>query len=201
MARPGSRLDDDRDEALVAACVAGDLEAFNELVRRHETRVYRVCLRVLGNRADAEDAAQEALVHAWRQLGSFHGRSSLSTWLYRIAVNRCLMELRTRRSRPPSQGDAEARELSDRRDDPVLHAEAAATMGTVMAAVPCLSPDQRIVVVLSHLEGCTYREVADIVGVSEAAVKSRLNRARSELLVALRRQGVDVTVPGVGARR
>ena len=117
-ARSRSEEDSDRDgeRDLVRACQAGDREAFDRLVERHQRDVYRLCYRYLGNHEDASDLAQETFLQAWRALGRFRGESGVSTWLYRIAVNACLNHRAARR--PLTQG------LQDRFADPRCDAQA-----------------------------------------------------------------------------
>lgn len=163
---------------LVHAAQLGDLYAFEELVRRHRTRIYRVALRMLANPADAEDAAQDAFVRCWSALPGFRAESSFSTWLVQIVTNRCLNLLRARRSEPlEERGEASARRLSE-----VVEAraelEALALVG--------LTPDQRAPLVLRELEGLSYEEIAHVLDVSVPAVKGRIHRARLELVAAMR---------------
>ncbi len=151
---------------LVAKAREGDLDAFDALVRAHSAAVYRVALRLLGDPADAEDAAQDTFLQAWRSLGRFRGQSSFSTWTYRIVTNRCLNLLRARR---------ETAEL-----DQAAPSSAPGPEQVVVARSEFL--------VLREFEGCTYEEIAEILDLSVPAVKSRLHRARVEVLEAM--QGV-----------
>ena len=180
--RPGAaQLDDAADRWLVSKARAGDLDAYEVLVRRHRDRIYRIALRMLGDRQDAEDIAQDVVIQVWTALAGFTGASSFTTWLYRIVVNRCLNQLRRRRwSRPVLEGDPQ----------PVAGAEetviARQRARAAMDAIAALPPDQRAVIVLHQLEGLSYREVAAVVNISEDAVRGRLHRARVSLLESLR---------------
>lgn len=155
----------------------GDLEAFEALVRRHQAAVYRVALRLLGSDADAHDATQEAFLRAWRALGRFHGRSAVSTWLYRIVTRRCLDVIAARRTsaalpdtaRDPRAGPAEAAERRER-------------LRAVTAAIAELPGEQRAALVLREFEGLSYEEVAEVLDITVPAVKSRIHRARLAVL-------------------
>jgi RNA polymerase sigma-70 factor, ECF subfamily len=175
------KYDDDADIWLVGKARAGDVDAYEVLVRRHRDRIYRIALRMLGDRHDAEDIAQDVVIQVWTALAGFTGASSFTTWLYRIVVNRCLNQIRRSRStRPVLDGDP----------PPVAGAEdmviAQQRARAVMEAIAALPPDQRAVVVLHQLEGLSYREVAAVVNISEDAVRGRLHRARVSLLETLR---------------
>ncbi|MBA3718493.1 MAG: sigma-70 family RNA polymerase sigma factor [Actinobacteria bacterium] len=169
------------DIQLVRAAQIGDFWAFEELVRRHGARVYRIALRLLGNRSEAEDAAQEAFVQAWQALPVFRGESSVSTWLYRIVTNRCLNLLQARRREEP---------LSERQEAPTpvpeRVAETVDALGALKTAILRLTPEQRAPLVLREFEGRAYEEIAEILEISVPAVKGRLHRARLELLDSMR---------------
>jgi RNA polymerase sigma-70 factor (ECF subfamily) len=157
------------------------MDAYEVLVRRHRDRIYRIALRMLGDRHDAEDIAQDVMIQVWTALAGFTGASLFTTWLYRIVVNRCLNQLRRRRwTRPVLDGDPQ----------PVAGAEdtviARQRAGAAMEAIAALPSDQRAVIVLHQLEGLSYREVAAVVNISEDAVRGRLHRARLNLLESLR---------------
>jgi RNA polymerase sigma-70 factor (ECF subfamily) len=176
-----AQSDDDADRWLVNKARAGDMDAYEVLVRRHRDRIYRIALRMLGDRHDAEDIAQDVMIQVWTALAGFTGASLFTTWLYRIVVNRCLNQLRRRRwTRPVLDGDPQ----------PVAGAEdtviARQRAGAAMEAIAALPSDQRAVIVLHQLEGLSYREVAAVVNISEDAVRGRLHRARLNLLESLR---------------
>ncbi len=168
------------DADLVSRAQAGQLDAFEELVRRHRLASYRVALRMLGDESDAEDATQDAFVQAWRNLGGFRSDAAFSTWMYRIVTNRCLNLLRARRRTEP---------LSERHEAPTARpdriAEARWQVEDLKLAIGRLTPEQRGPLVLRELEGCSYEEIAEALDVSISAVKSRLHRARLELLAAM----------------
>jgi RNA polymerase sigma-70 factor, ECF subfamily len=175
------QFDDPADNWLVSKARAGDVDAYEVLVRRHRDRIYRIALRMLGDRHDAEDVAQDVVIQVWAALAGFTGASSFTTWLYRIVVNRCLNQIRRRRwTRAVLEGDP----------PPVVGAEdvviARQRARATMEAVAALPPDQRAVIVLHQLEGLSYREVAAVVNISEDAVRGRLHRARLSLVESLR---------------
>jgi RNA polymerase sigma-70 factor (ECF subfamily) len=168
------------DADLVSRAQSGRLDAFEELVRRHRLATYRVALRVLGDESDAEDATQDAFVQAWRNLGGFRADAAFSTWMYRIVTNRCLNMLRARRRTEPLPDD---REAPASRPDRI--AEARWEVEDLKLAILRLTPEQRAPLVLRELQGCTYEQIAEALDISIPAVKSRLHRARLELLASM----------------
>ena len=168
------------DAALLRAHVAGDHDAFAELVRRHRDRLWAVALRTLGDREDAADAVQDALLSAFRAADRFRGDSAITTWLHRIVVNACLDRVRRRQARPtvplPEQdiGLPVARGGTD--SDTAL---------TVQAALSQLPADQRVALVLLDMQGYSVAEIATMLGVAEGTVKSRCARGRARLAVIL----------------
>lgn len=170
------------DAELLARVVAGDHEAFNEIMRLHEDRVFSVCLRILGNRESALDAAQETFLAAFRKAGQFRGGSAVGTWIYRIAVNTCYDQLRKARRRlieplSPHLDPADHSE-SDRM-------EAAGMRPEIQAALASLPPDFRAAVILSDIEGMSLPEAAAILEVPVGTVKSRVFRGRRLLAARL----------------
>ncbi|CAN5907408.1 sigma-70 family RNA polymerase sigma factor [soil metagenome] len=169
------------DAHLVTRAKAGSVDAFEELVHRHRDRAFRVALRMVGDRGEAEDITQDALVAAWRSLDGFRADSAFTTWLHRIVLNRCLNALRARRETEPLPDDrASARPSTERT------VEARIKLEDVRQAILQLTPEQRGPLVLRELEDCSYDELAESLDVSVSAVKSRLHRARLELLNAVR---------------
>lgn len=165
------------DAMLVRAARRGDLDAFEALVRRHQGPIFRLALRITGSDADAQDAAQESFVRAWRSLRRFRGDSSFSTWMHRITTNACLDLLAAR----PDQGPL-PETLSDVRGDPSTLAETHERMRALQTCVRALPPDARAALVLREFQGLSYEEVAEVLGVSLAAVKGRIHRARLQLV-------------------
>lgn len=161
------------DTILVRAAQTGDVEAFEELVRSHQASVYRVALRILGSRADAQDAVQETFIRAWRALPHFRHDSAISTWLYRIATRQALHRIAARRTTETlDEVELEAG------PDPAESAERRERLRAVTHAIANLPPEQRAALVLREFEGLSYQEVADILGAGLPAIKTRIHRAR-----------------------
>jgi RNA polymerase sigma-70 factor (ECF subfamily) len=179
------------DVALVASCRAGDTTAFARLVERHEGMVFNLSARLLGDPEEARDVAQEVFLQVYRMLGRFEGRSSLKTWIYRIAVNQCHNRRRFwhRRRRDREDGlDAVTVEAAGARggSSPYEEARLHERARRVQAALLGLSFEHRSVLVLREVEGLTCEEVAGALGVPEGTVKSRLSRAREAMRQRLR---------------
>lgn len=165
------------DSILVRAAQNGDVDAFEELVRRYQTSIYRVALRMLGSRADAQDAVQETFVRAWRALPRFRHDSAISTWLYRIVTRRALDRIASRRSTGTlNEVEVEAG------PDPAQAAEHQERLRAIRRAIAKLPPDQRAALVLREFEGLSYQEVAQVLGASVPAIKTRIHRARLTII-------------------
>ena len=169
----------------------GDLSAFNELGVEHQVLVYNVCYRMLGQAQAAEDAAQDAFVSAWRNIGTLRGEA-FRPWILRIAANLCRDELRRRSRRPSSSLDValEAGVPEPPDDDPLPEDAAinAALRAGLDAALAALPDDQRTAIVLCDVEGLDYAEIAAVMKTSLGTVKSRIARGRLRLREALLRQ-------------
>jgi RNA polymerase sigma-70 factor (ECF subfamily) len=169
------------DEELLASHLRGDRDAFGQLVGRHERRVYGICLRMLGHREDAQDAAQEAFLSALRRASSFRQEAAFSTWLYRIAVNAATDQARRRgraRTTPLEPEDVGVPDPVPGHGDP---GDAVATAVTVQAALTRVPGEFRAAVVLCDLLRLPYAEAAAILGVPVGTVKSRVYRGRLAL--------------------
>jgi RNA polymerase sigma-70 factor (ECF subfamily) len=176
------------DAGLLRAHVGGDADAFGELVRRHRDRLWAVALRTLGDREEAADAVQDALISAYRSAERFRGDSAVTTWLHRIVVNACLDRARRRQSRP-TVPLPEHESLStvdnygpDRDTELAVHAG--------LAQLPA---EQRVPLVLLDMQGYSVAEIATMLGVAEGTVKSRCARGRARLAVILGHLRTDVT--------
>lgn len=167
---------------LLARVVAGDHHAFTEVMQAHEDRVFSVCLRIMGDRERALDATQETFLTVFRKATQFQGRSALGTWIYRIAVNRCYDELRkTKRHRT-----SPLPEYLDPADAAAADAvEAAGLRPELRRALMSLPPEFRAAVVLSDIEGFSVAEAAEVLGVPQGTVKSRVFRGRRMLAARL----------------
>lgn len=173
------------DTTLVVRAQEGDADAFAVLVRRHSPALYRLALRILGNRADAEDAVQEAFLAAWRRLPEFHRRAAFPTWMYRIVTNRCLNLARSRPPTVPLDAVEDALTTAPSRS-PERQAEEGAALQALRQALGTLTVEQRACWVLRELHGMDYTEIARATGSTPDAVRGRIFRARKELAEAMR---------------
>jgi RNA polymerase sigma-70 factor (ECF subfamily) len=183
----GRRAKRPQETELVRRAQGGDLNAFEQLAAEHADRLYAVVLRLVGDRSEAEDVVQEALLRAWRGIARFHARAMFFTWLYRIAVNESNRALERRLRRGPSVPvDEEANQLAaPANEEPANRAEQRALREALDLAIADLAPPYRTALVLRDVEGLSTREAAQIVGVGEAAFKSRLHQARLQVRTAL----------------
>jgi RNA polymerase sigma-70 factor (ECF subfamily) len=176
-------------EAL-AKVAAGDTDAFAPLVESHQERLFRLCERLLGDAEEARDAAQDVFLKAYRKAADVRPQGQVYTWLYRIAVNHCLNKLRRRKLVRFLRWDAPAGEESPAFDPPDRAADPAATLETrrrwqaTREAIGKLPENQRAVLVLVRFEGLSYKQVAEVLGITEGAVESRLVRAMRRLEAA-----------------
>ncbi|MFE5791633.1 RNA polymerase sigma factor SigM [Streptomyces sp. NPDC056503] len=175
------------DRELLARHVAGDPDAFGELVRRHRDRLWAVALRTLGDREEAADAVQDALLSAFRAAHTFRGQSAVTTWLHRITVNACLDRVRKSATRRTSPVDDTARfeQLLEPHESAEAPAERQDLHRQLLAALATLAPDQRAALVLVDMQGYPVAEAARILGVPTGTVKSRCARGRARLLPML----------------
>jgi RNA polymerase sigma-70 factor (ECF subfamily) len=170
------------DEQLVRKSQQDDERAFGELVSRYESKVYSLALKMVRNPEDAEDVLQDTFLRAYRGIKSFKGNSTFSTWIYRITANSALMRLRKRQLPTVSIDDADEREapinIADWAPGPVEQMLNQETQAAMTEAIESLPPELRQVFVLRDIEELSNAEVAEILDLSVAAVKSRLHRAR-----------------------
>ncbi|MCY3712803.1 MAG: sigma-70 family RNA polymerase sigma factor [Gemmatimonadetes bacterium] len=177
------------DEELVARAREGDRPAFARLVERHSVSVYNLTLRMVGNREDAEEAAQDVFVRAYRSLDRFRGDSRFSTWLYRIAVNVSLSSARRSRrdlsttslSEPEDDEDGLPMQLPDPLADPAERFEQAEFRDHVRNMVAALPPIYSAVISMYHMQSLSYDEIAEALELPIGTVKARLFRARAAL--------------------
>ncbi len=177
------------DSSLIAAAQRGDIEAFNQLVLRHQDSAYTVAYRLMGEPDAAADAVQDAFISAFRKLHQFRGEN-FRPWLLRIVTNACYDEYRRRQRHPASSLDDLHDETSQAVNSLHLHSDPEGPEQSFlrhelnMAIQDCLNalPDnQRVIAVLSDVEGCSYQVIAEITGLALGTVKSRLSRARVRL--------------------
>ncbi|MEE3329659.1 MAG: sigma-70 family RNA polymerase sigma factor [Myxococcota bacterium] len=182
---------EDPDTELIAAWKGGDDSAFEELVRRHEKRVFRLLIRMMGSREEAEDVAQECFISLYRHGKRFRSEARFSTFVYRVAANAALNRRRTlgrtrTRMEKLSVRQAAGDDLPSSPRDPEDSTLGNELTQHVRDALETLSPSLRMPVVLYDIEGLPYGEIASILGVAEGTVKSRIHRARQALREQLR---------------
>jgi len=181
-------------DLLIERSQRGDLEAFDRLVAEHADAIYHVTYRITGNPHDAQDAAQEAFVKAFRGLRHYRGDASFQTWLYRIATNAALDLVRRR----PHARSAPLEEAADMvTDSAEVNLERQEIHRRVQDALETLSPEHRSLVVLRDLRGFSYEEIAHILRIPVGTVRSRLSRAREALRPQLKDLAPTVA-PGEG---
>jgi RNA polymerase sigma-70 factor (ECF subfamily) len=178
----------DEERRLIEAAQRGEVESFNALVRMYEGRIYNLCYRMLGDGDSAADASQDAFLSAFRNLRSFRG-GSFRSWMLRIATNTCYDVLRARKRRPTTsldfetdaEDDGSPLQIADSAaspDDFALRRELAAAIQHGLATLP---EEQRIILILSDIQGLAYEEIAEITSTNLGTVKSRLSRGRARL--------------------
>jgi RNA polymerase sigma-70 factor (ECF subfamily) len=181
------------EQRLIEAAQHGDVESFNQLVRLYESRVYNLCYRMLGDSDAAADVAQDTFISVYRNLGRFRG-GMFRSWLLRIATNACYDALRARKRRPSTSLQAlgladddgvgfDLPDQGERPDDVALRRELAAA---IQRGLDDLPEDQRVVIILSDIQGMAYEEIATVTGANLGTVKSRLSRGRARLRDILR---------------
>jgi RNA polymerase sigma-70 factor, ECF subfamily len=177
------------DEVLIGRIAGGDRLAMQVLFARHHVRVYRFVLRFVKNEATAEDLISEVFLDVWRQAGRFEGRSQVSTWLLSIARFKALSALR---KKPDAELDEETAEaIVDEADDPQTALEKKDKGAVLRDCMNALSPEHREIIDLVYYHEKSVEEVAEVVGIPEATVKTRMFYARKKLGELLKQRGVD----------
>jgi RNA polymerase sigma-70 factor (ECF subfamily) len=183
------------EQTLIRAAQRGGLDAFNELVLLYQSQVFNLAYRIMGDGDSAADATQEAFISAYRSIASYRG-GSFRAWLMRIVTNACYDELRRRKRRPTSSletlhvADAAPGEvLVNGAEEPEPYAQRQELNRALHAGLQALPEEQRVILVLSDVQGYDYQEIAAIVGTSLGTVKSRLSRARAKMRDYLLAQG------------
>ena len=183
-------MDSRRDRKLVRALRARDEDAFSELVRTYQHKVFNIVFRILGDRHEAEDVAQEVFITVFKHIDSFRGEAKFSTWLYRVATNHARNRVKylSRRSRKKHQdildtpeGDMADNPLGSQMARPDKQAQAHELEEIIQQGLAALGGEHREIIVLRDIENLTYQEISEITGLAEGTVKSRLFRARVAL--------------------
>jgi len=178
-------LDGVQDEILAEKAAAGDMTAFEELVDRHRMAVYRLARSVTGNHHDADDAAQETFLRVYRSLGSYDPDRPFRPWLKRIAYNTSLNTVRASKSRSRSFVQGDLPEVADQTLPQPERMEAKQRVSKVDHAVHNLPSELRATLLLRAVEGMSYKEIANAMGVKIGTVMSRLSRAREQVMQVL----------------
>lgn len=186
---PNVLLDDtsESDWQLLSRTAEGEEDAFRQLVERHQDRLVGLCQRLLGDREEALDAAQEVFLKTYGKAGSLQPKGELFTWMYRVATNHCLNRIRRRKlaqflSLTPDPGaEAASLEPVDNAPDALATLESRRRWRQTLEAIGALPESQRVVLILARFEGLPYRQIGEILGISEGAVESRLFRAMRHL--------------------
>ncbi|MBR5153039.1 MAG: sigma-70 family RNA polymerase sigma factor [Clostridia bacterium] len=179
----------DHEHELVLRAKEGDVSAFETLIEEYQKRIFAIAYRMILNPDDAADLTQEVIVKIFKNLDKFQGNSKFSTWVYRIATNTCLDELKKTKNKNTYSLDKEIEteegsligELPDKGPTPEQAAEKKAVQNAVRIAIGRLNPEHKKVIVLRDLQGLSYEEIAEIVDCSVGTVKSRISRARENL--------------------
>ncbi len=185
------------DLGLISGASRGDVEAFSKLVEAHSTLVYQKALRMLGSER-AQDASQEVWVKVWANIKGFKGESAFATWLYRITVNTCLSLQRREARRQESEVEWETSYLSESPGgdaDPeaaVLNSE---RRQEVRVALGRVRAEHRVALVLRHMEGLSYSEIAEVLDVPDGTAKGWVSRGRAAMLGTLAREGLPAVMP------
>lgn len=189
-------MDRELENRLIKRVLKGDTEAFSALVTEYQSPVYNLALRMLGNREDAEDIAQESFIKAYNSLSSFKGTASFQSWLLRIVTNTCLDELRKSKNRRTvslsvenEDEQTEELDIADTSLSPDALLDRKLTAESVQRGIKELSPEFRAVLLLREINGLSYDEIGKTLGLEAGTVKSRIARARKKLCEFLIRDG------------
>lgn len=176
------------ESELIRAAARGDGRAFETLMSAYERKIYCLCLRMMGNAHDGEDAAQEAMIRIWQKIGQYREAASFSTWVYRVTASACTDALRKRSREAHPSLDALREQGFDARDDaptPEQAAQAHETREAMARAVSDVPEGMRSVFLLRDVHGLSVEQTAKALGISKGTVKSRLSRARERIASAL----------------
>jgi RNA polymerase sigma-70 factor (ECF subfamily) len=186
------------DEKLVELAVSGDSEAFGEIVKRWERKIFALCFGMLGREDEARDASQETFISAYRSISNFRGEAKVSSWLHRIAVNQCLTVKRRAKTRSEEFIDDESGEeerifVAPAHGSPANSTEATERLAIVRQAVNSLPVDLRQVIVMKEFEEMTFQEISDTLELPLSTVKSRLYTALRQLRMKLERLPLEIS--------
>lgn len=186
----------EQEAAVIQAVLDGDVNAYEALVKEYEKNVYNLALRMTGNSEDAADMAQEAFIKAYNSLTAFRGDSKFSVWLYRIVSNVCLDFLRSRSrkqtvslSTENDDGEEVELDIADETHSPEQLLDRSLARDAVRRGLAALPPDHREILLLREIQGLSYEEIADVLGLEAGTVKSRIFRARKKLCSFLIKDG------------
>ncbi len=179
----------ENEKYLLGLSQKGDIEAFEMLMEKYQKKVFNIALRLLGNHDDANEVTQEVFIRIFKSMGSFKGESQISTWIYRIATNACLDELRKRKNKWIMSLDEEYHkengdyiiQVEDDKPTPDVILEQKTLKSAVNNAIDKLSEKYKLIIVLRDIQGFSYEEISEIVKTPVGTVKSRINRARLQL--------------------
>ncbi|MGE5329422.1 MAG: RNA polymerase sigma factor [Deltaproteobacteria bacterium] len=182
-------MSEQSEQILIKRCKDGDLQAFEELISKYETKVFNITFRILGDYTQAEDVSQDIMVKVFRTIKGFKEQSSFYTWLYRITVNECMDMVKKRKrtltysiDSPLDTEDGEIKtEIQDSSESVEGTVERNELRRYLADAMNSLSPEHKTVIVLRDVQGFSYEEIAEIIKCPPGTVKSRINRARLEL--------------------
>jgi RNA polymerase sigma-70 factor, ECF subfamily len=187
------------ERLLIGRLKERDEQAFSEIVRLYGDKVFSLVYRMMGNRHEAEDVAQDVFITVFKTVDSFRGEAKFSTWLLRIAANQCKNRIKYLARRPTDGGDpddmapaqtasATAPPLQAHIDGPDVLMEAAELESLMQRSIAALDEDHRLLVILRDVEELSYQEIGEITGLAEGTIKSRLHRARMQIKGELDKQ-------------
>ena len=186
----------DQENAVIRAVIGGDVDAYEALVREYEKNVYNLALRMTGNSEDAYDMSQEAFLKAYNSLPSFRGDSKFSVWLYRIVSTACLDFLRSRTRKPTvslstenDEGEEVELDIADEEQTPEKELDRKLTRDAVQRGLKSLPAEHREILLLREIQGLSYEEISEALGLEVGTVKSRIFRARKKLCAFLIQDG------------
>lgn len=172
------------ENKLIERATIGDPAAFNRLMEMHEKRMYAVALRMFGNREDAQDSLQEAMLRVYRSIGGFKGQSSFGTWVYRITMNTCLDEIRRKKNKQSASLDNmldQGWAPTDEGASPEKRVMQQEMRKSIAQSIQELPEDMRSAIIMRDVHGYSYEEIADTLNVNVGTIKSRISRGREKL--------------------